>query len=1175
MYIKEIEFVNFKSFGKKVKIPFYNDFTTISGPNGSGKSNIIDGILFALGLTSSRTLRAEKLTDLIYNGDTSKKPDFAQVTIRFDNSDHKLPLELDEVEVSRKIRRTKSGYYSYFYFNGKAVSLGEIHSQLAKAGITPEGYNVVMQGDVTQIISMSSVERRKIIDEIAGVAEFDERKQKALGELEIVRQQIERVDIILEEVRTQLEKLAGERDQALKYQALKAEKVKFEGYVLLSKLKDARAELQNVDKELAGKEEHLEKVQLLLNERMQELQALEEALESLSLEIRKKGEDEQLQIKKDIEETKGEISRCVDSIELSESELEEADSRRRKAFVDIDSTKGKVGELEEKIETENLRKDSISSELSERKTERMLLQSRIADVDAKFAATRDELMAARKKLEDVKNEKNELIRTEDRLLDTLRRKSSELREIENQIRDAEAAVATSDSDTLSVRYELEKLSENLESLIRDRDDIESSHFRIKEDIRKLESRLHSLQQEYTITEARVRASEQGRGFSRAVESVILAARQEDLFGIHGTIAQLGRVDRQYSTALEIAAGNRMQAIVVDTDADATEAIEYLKRRKEGRATFLPLNKMKAPRPLENLSYENGVIGYAIDLIEFDSHFEPAFWYVFQDTLVMENLASARRLMGKARMVTLEGELLEKSGAMVGGSVSSKSGISFAAAEKDKLLELAEEIKSLDASRNAAISKQDNIESHLFELSRKIRDCEATISRKEHQLEEIAGRETKLAELLESKQADLKAIEESRTELGAEMERVIAEKADKEKVVFELETQISELEAKLADSPLPEINKKLEFVDEELRRLEGRIRDTEATLNALELEKEYAEQKIAEAKELIRELDEKKASKLEKVHSLKIKIKEFEEKLEEKKAREFELSDELLGLQQEREKVQAEYNAVKRRVSIASTTLEKAKQQVLTLTATRNALFDQEKQFLEEILKRGIEETDEVPNYETVYMRIQAIDEALRRLEPVNMRAIDEYNEVELRLSDLQEKRDILFTEREQLLERIDQYEQLKRDAFMEAYTGINSNFKEIFHELSDGMGELLLDDPDDPFAGGMTLRAQPKEKTLQRIEAMSGGEKSLTALAFIFAIQQYRPAPFYAFDEIDMFLDGWNVERVSRRVKTSGSKVQFIVVSLRKPMIQAASRTIGVTMQENNLTSITGVKLNG
>lgn len=1175
MYIKEIEFINFKSFGKKVKISFYNDFTTISGPNGSGKSNIIDGILFALGLTSSRTLRADKLTDLIYNGDEAKKPDFAQVTIRFDNTDRKLPLELDEVEISRKVRLTKTGYNSYFYFNGKAVTLGDIHFQLAKAGITPEGYNVVMQGDVTQIISMTAVERRKIIDEIAGVAEFDERKQKALGELEVVRQQIERVDIILEEVRTQLGKLAGERDQALKYQALKAEKVKFEGYILLSKLKDARTELKNIDKELAGKEEHFEKVQALLNERVQELQTLEETLERLSLEIRKKGEDEQLQVKREIEEIKGEISRCVDSIELSESELEDADSRRRKAFVEIDSTKGKIRELEEKIEAENLRKDSISSEFSERKTERILLQSRIADVDAKFAVTRDELMAARKKLEDIKNEKNELIRTEDRLLDALRRKSLELREIENQIRDAEAAVATSDSDTLSVRYEIEKLSENMESLIRDRDDIESSHFRIKDDIKKLESRLHSLQQEYAITEARIRASEQGGGYSKAVEMIIEASRQENLFGIYGTIAQLGRVDRQYATALEIAAGSRMQAIVVDTDTDAAEAIEYLKRRKGGRATFLPLNKMKESRRLENLSHENGVIGYAIDLIEFDSDFEPAFWYVFQDTLVMKDLDSARRLIGKTRIVTLEGELLEKSGAMVGGSISSKSGIYFAAAEKDKLIELANEISFLDSSRTAAIGKQDSIESHLFELSRKIRDSEATISRKERQLEEIAGREAKLAELLEAKQADLKAIENSRIELRAEMDETISEKAEKEKVVSELELQISELEKKLADSPLPEINKKVEFVDQEIRRLEGRIRDTEASLNALQLEKEYAEKNIAEAKELIRDIEEKKASRLQKVNSLKIRIKELEEKLEEKKNREIQLSDELVGLQKERESIQAEHGAVKRRVNVATTTLEKAKQQVLTLTATKSALLDQEKQFEEEVRRRGIEETDEVPNYETVYMRIQAIEEALKRLEPVNMRAIDEYNEVELRLSDLQEKRDTLFTEREQLLERIDQYEQLKRDSFMEAYTGINVNFKDIFHELSDGLGELLLEDPDDPFAGGLILRAQPKEKTLQRIEAMSGGEKSLTALAFIFAIQQYRPAPFYAFDEIDMFLDGWNVERVSRRVKSSGLKVQFIVVSLRKPMIEAASRIIGVTMQENNMTSITGVKLNG
>lgn len=1174
MYIKEIEFVNFKSFGKKVKISFYNDFTTISGPNGSGKSNIIDGILFALGLSSSRTLRAEKLTDLIYNGASDKKPGFAQVTIRFDNTDRKFPQELDEIEVSRKVRRTKSGYYSYFYFNGKAVNLGEIHAHLAKAGVTPEGYNVVMQGDVTRIISMTATERRKIIDEIAGVAEFDEHRQKALDELEVVRQQVERVDIILDEVKLQLKKLAGERNQALKYQDLKAERVKFEGYVLLSRLKDARTELGNVEKELAGKEGHLEKVKEIQKERNQALEALDEALETLSLEIRKKGEDEQLRVKKEIEELKGEISRAVDSIELADGEIDEADARRRKAFVEIDSTKGKVRDLQGRIEAEALRKGSFSVEHAEKKTERMLLQSRIADVDARFAKSRDELSAVKARLEEVKNEKNELIRNEDRLLDSLRRKSSDARDIENEIRDAKEAVETSGSDSRSVRYDIEKLSEKLDALIRDRDDIESSHFRVKEDIRQLEDRLHRLQQDYALAEARVRAAENSGSYSKAVDQILKAATHNELFGVHGTIAQLGKADQRYARALEVAAGSRMQGLVVDSDTDAAGAIDYLKRRKGGRATFLPLNKMNRAGRLEPLSYENGVIGYAINLIDFDSQFESAFWYVFRDTLVLDSLASARRLIGRFRMVTLEGEVLEKSGAMVGGSFSSKSGLSFAASEKDKLLKLAEEIRTLDASRTTAIEKQDSIENSLYETNRRVRDCEEEISRKELQIAEIAGRDAKLSDLFEAKQAELRELEEARTALRQEMDRVTVEKGEKQEGLGRLEEEIAGLEVKLADSPLPEFNKKAESVDEEIRRLDGRVRDAEANLNALWLEKNYAEEKITEARALIKEVEEKKAGHREKVAALVAKIEEAEDRLEAKQKREVELSDELLELQEERSRVQAKHASLKQKTGAARAVVETAQQQLLTLSATRAALLDQKKQLSEEVLKRGIEESEEVPSYETVATRIRAIEEALRRLEPVNMRAIDEYNEVELRFSDLQGRRDTLFSEREQLLERIGQYEELKKETFMKAYSAINSNFGEIFHELSEGHGELLLENQEDPFAGGMTLRAQPREKTLQRIEAMSGGEKSLTALAFLFAIQQYRPAPFYAFDEIDMFLDGWNVERVSKRVMQAGAKVQFIVVSLRKPMIQAAARTIGVTMQENNITSITGVMLN-
>ena len=252
MHIKEIELQNFKSFGKKVKIPFFDEFMTISGPNGSGKSNIVDSILFCLGLSSSRVLRAEK-RNFIFNGDTKVKRDFAQVTIHFDNTDREMPVDSDEIVITRKIRRTESGYYSYYYFNEKAVSLNDIHNYLSKAKITPEGYNVVMQGDVTAIIEMTQTERRKIIDEIAGVAEFDEKKDLALNELEIVRERIERVDIILAEVDDQMSKLRQERDQALKYKSLRDEKRKYEGYILIARQKDAKLELERLGGELQEK----------------------------------------------------------------------------------------------------------------------------------------------------------------------------------------------------------------------------------------------------------------------------------------------------------------------------------------------------------------------------------------------------------------------------------------------------------------------------------------------------------------------------------------------------------------------------------------------------------------------------------------------------------------------------------------------------------------------------------------------------------------------------------------------------------------------------------------------------------------------------------------------------------------------------------------------------------
>ncbi|ETA68289.1 chromosome segregation protein SMC [Methanolobus tindarius DSM 2278] len=1173
MHIKELEFINFKSFGKKVKIPFFDGFTTISGPNGSGKSNIIDGILFVLGLSSSRTLRAEKLTDLIYNGEGSKKPDFAQVTIRFDNTDREMPFDADEISITRKIRETDSGYYSYFYFNGKAVSLGDVHNYLAKARVTPEGYNVVMQGDVTRIINMTPGERRKIIDEIAGVAEFDSKRDRALSELEIVRERVERVDIIIEEVGQQLEKLKTERDQALKYQSLKEEKMKFEGFVLLAKLKDAKVELTSVADDILAKEEVLAKLEVDLEAKRVAVDKLEQELEEMTLNIQRMGEDEQIQIKKDIEGIRGEVSRCMDTIEISEKEMEDVESRRRKAFVDIDDIKGKLEELDSKISEEAMRKESILAEMSERKTERMLLQSKIADVDAKFAQTRDELSKLKSRLEEVKNEKNELMRQEDRLLDSQRRKSVEARDIESEIADAKSKAESSGSDTKSVEYDIDKLNEKIDALTKDMDDLEFTRSQLKVIVKEFEDELRKHENDYARIEVRVRAAEDHSRYSKAVDMVMNEKKHHGLPGIYGTIAELGSVDQKYSNALGIAAGGRMQAVVVENDEDASRAISFLKQRRGGRATFLPLNKMEGRRPYKDLSDREGVIGYAIDLIDFDNKFEAAFWYVFRDTLIVDTLTNARRLMGGLRMVTLEGEVIEKSGAMVGGSQQQKSGLSFAASEKDKLVKIAEKITELDSKRSNAIKKLDQVEGHVAQINREIHEHDKEISKKQMQLEEISGRGERLEQLIEAKSQELAEIEEARKQLREEMDSTLTKKQEQEELVVSLEKDIEVLEEKLEGSEVPELNRQAEQLDEEIRRLDGRVRDIDSTLNALNLDRDYASNKIEENRELIKSMDEKKSTHKQRVSELKNKIAELEELLKEKQQREMELADELKELQQERTRLHDEHLALKKEFDKFKARFDEGNRQMMALNATKEALDEQVNDLTEEIQRRGIEETEEVPNYETVRTRIASIERAMERLEPVNMRAIDEYDEVESRLDELVSRRDTLSSEREQILERIKQYEQLKKDTFMETYNGINEPFKEIFHELSDGIGELVLDNYEDPFAGGLTLKAQPKEKTLQRLEAMSGGEKSLTALSFVFAIQQYRPAPFYAFDEIDMFLDGANAGRVAQRVKKAVKNAQFIVVSLRKPMIEAAERTIGVAMQENNITSITGVKL--
>ncbi len=1171
--IKEIEFTNFKSFGKKVRIPFYGGFTAISGPNGSGKSNIIDGVLFALGLSGSRTMRAEKLTDLIYNpGDPKLKPDFAEVIITFDNTDRQAPVDSDSFTIARKVRQTKSGSYSYYYFNGRQVSQTDIHELLAKVGVTPEGYNVVMQGDVAQITArMSSTERRRIIDDIAGVSEFDEKKEKALGELDIVKDRIEKVDIIIEEVKDRLERLSGERETALKYQALRDEKKKFEGYLLLSKLRDARLELQNIDREIsdfsAKKEKNDERIRAL----EEDIGKRTDALDRLSADIRLKGEDEQIRIRREIETVKGDISRAEEKIRLLESEESTYDSRRRELFLRIDSLKKESEEADGKLKEEKEREDVLLKEKSDRLSDRRSVEIRIARINEKYAEKAAVLAQMRKDADAVKEEKSALVLEEDRIYDSLRRKSDEIREIESEIRDAREKAANSQSDINAVLYEKEKFRSEADSLKKDIADLESAHQKKLNERKALDERRDRAEAEYTRLEARVRANDEGASYSHAVEDILKASQSGELAGICGTVADLGSVDNAYATALETAAGGKMQAIVVETDSDAAQAINYLRHRNKGRATFLPMTKMERRRQLREPDDLPGYIGYAVDLISCDPSYDAAFWYVFRDTVVIDTLENARLSIGHYRMVTLEGDILEKSGAMVGGSVSSKSRISFAASERERLETLKEEIRDIYRNRELLIRAADDISDKISIAEKRVSTLENEISRRDVVIGEIKGREGRLADVLAEKNGRIDGLKGESEQLRVRMNEVTGKKTDAEKRLADISDGIAKAEAELNDPETEELSAKASYLDNEIKRLESRLSDVKSDINSYEMQIGNLTEKSEDARNQIREIDDKKKTGRERISAFRLEIEENRKKVAADEEREKALSDELKELQDKRAFLEKEKNDVVLNLERAKNARAELDRREEACRLARRSLDDQVTSLSEEVRARGLEESDDVPAYQSVSMTIEALEKQMTALEPVNMRAISDYEEEEKRCSELTERRNTLFNEREELLSRIAEYEKMKRDAFMESYEAINKNFGEVFMELADGKGELILENPDDPFAGGMTLHAQPKGKKIIRLESMSGGEKSLTALAFIIAIQVYRPAPFYVFDEVDQNLDGRNVERVAERIRKSAPNAQFMVISLRSPMLERSDRIIGVTQQDGK-TAVTGVK---
>jgi chromosome segregation protein len=1181
MHIKKLVLDDFKSFGRKTEIPFYEDFTVVTGPNGSGKSNIIDGVLFALGLARTRGIRAEKLTDLIYNpghADESVSGGGAReasVEVVLANEDGRLDRSqvvsaagsenvgsVDEIRIKRRVKETEDNYYSYYYLNGRSTNLSDIQDLLAQAGVAPEGYNVVMQGDVTEIINMTPYQRRGIIDEIAGVAEFDAKKEDAFEELETVKERIGEADLRIQEKQDRLDQLADERETALEYQSLREEKAEYEGYLKAAELEDKRSSLNRVTGQIDAKEDELAEQQSTLDERQGRVTRLEDELDDLNREIERKGEDEQLRIKSEIEEVKGEISRLEDAIETAEGRIEDAESERREAFMKIDRKQEQIDEYDDEIREIKVEKASVKSDIAAKRGDLAEVQQEIESVDTEFDELKADLADAKERLEDLKTERNDAQREKDRLLDEARRRSEEIEQAQADLDSAHERIPDLKADLSDLHSELDKARKNESKADEALADLKQEKRELQDDLDEVTADINTKQSEYADLEAKT--DDGGSSWPRAVSTI----KNAGLAGVHGAVGELGSVPAEYATACETAAGGRLANVVVDDDGVGSDCIDYLKRRNAGRATFLPITEMD-DRGLPRLPNKPGVVDFARNIVEYDAEYEGIFSYVLGSTLVVEDMDTARSLMGDYRMVTLDGDLVEKSGAMTGGS-GGGSRYAFSKSGGGKLERLAAEISDLEDERRSLNEEIREVESKLDDARDRKSSAAQQVSKIEGRIDskesDLADAEGEIADL----EARLEELREERAEVDEEMQSVEETIAERQEAIAGVEAEIDELEAELADSRVPELTERKEEIESAIAEKEDRMDDLDGRLNELQLEKQYTEEAVDDLHDTVESAQNRKAEQEEQIADLEDQIGEQEDLLAEKRAAVEDLEEELTDLKEERRDLQATLREAK-------DARDEAKEAVATSQSTLSTLTDKQDRLEWEIdeleSQVGDYDPDEIPSHDGVEATVERLEGEMDDLEPVNMLAIEEYDEVQSDLDDLQEGRDTLVEERDGIRDRIDSYEAQKKATFMEAFERIDEQFRDIFERLSDGTGELHLEDPDDPFEGGLTMKAQPGDKPIQRLNAMSGGEKSLTALAFIFAIQRHNPAPFYALDEVDAFLDAANAERVGEMVDDLAGDAQFVVVSHRSALLERSERVIGVTMQENNVSAVTGIQL--
>ena len=1175
VYIKKVELSHFKSFGGTTPIPFLPGFTVVSGPNGSGKSNILDALLFCLGLATSKGMRAERLPDLVNHSYNSQRHSTeASVSVTFDVSD--IPDATDrDWTVSRRLKVAKGGSYtSTYYINGETCTVSELHDQLNRLRIYPEGYNVVLQGDVTRIISMNAKERREIIDELAGVAEFDRKIEKTKENIDSVKEREERCQIIATELQKSLEKLALDRIKAEKYQKLKAQVQEKQQWEIVLHWQNLQQRCQQVKEQIqAGEKEKQVLTETIANLSEQIAQNSQE-LEKLNQQVKAFGEDEHLSLTSRLASQQAKRQQQQQRQKELENLEKESQAQKTRLLEEINRYNRELNQItaqKSRLETEILPNLLLTTQTARETLENHRLQaSSLAEASEAWVKEQSDLSRnitrLQEQLNPYRSQRAQLTERCDRLQTNIVEAGQRLQELEQ-------VISTKTEESQEILQKINQSEPDIQNLAQKLTIAEQNRVISQDTQKRLLKEQRDKQRELDKLEATKQAQQEAQG-TYATQILL----QSDLPGICGLVAQLGEVEERSQIALEIAAGGRLGHVVVQDDSVAAAGIALLKQRRIGRATFLPLNKIRPPRPqdISSLRHARGYLDLAVNLVKFQSQYREVFNYIFGSTVVFEDIDSARYYINQYRIVTLDGELLEMTGAMTGGSQPTRSGLRFG------------KISPKESS------EAESLRERLAEIDRILTRNEEKITQVNHLISQLTQQLTETRQSHRENQLSLQ-------QLSKDLQRLTTEKEDLTRQLSgqQEEITISRQRLEILTREIPELELSLQQEQEKLTALEANHTHSEwqqvqGIIRSQELELQTQENHLATVREQLKDLQNQQIRLEEKSQESADRIIEIDKiitdavnqrnigNLEIEK-----LDRHILEINQALQQLSQQLGETKQKRDQLETVLrQQQNQQQQAIWQSEKLVNNQEeRQALLTTLQTEISQLEsdlpnplpEIPESERDFEKIQSdirqLQKKLAALEPVNMLALEEHQKTKERLDELSEKLQTLEGERTELLLRIENFTTLRFNAFQEAFTAVNENFKNIFATLSDGDGYLQLEDENDPFNGGLNLVAHPKGKPVQRLSSMSGGEKSLTALSFIFSLQRYRPSPFYAFDEVDMFLDGANVEKLAKMIQKQAQQAQFIVVSLRRPMIEASERTIGVTQARGTHTQVLGIKV--